>query len=84
MVFELNNSGATGYIILQLIVEGMICQGEFRKGLVKFWLGNSGNSVISVKDKDLTNLKMYVEGIYFFKGQKNNYKATKYQVSVVQ
>ena len=41
-------------------------------------LGNSSNFAISVKGKGLTNVKMYVERIFFQK-VKFDYKATKYK-----
>ena len=44
--------------------------------------GNSGISSISVKGKGLANVKIARER--FFPKVKFNYKATKYQVSVVQ
>ena len=47
---------------------------------IEFFSGKFG---ISVKGKGLTNVKMYVERIFFQK-VKFDYNATKYQVSVVQ
>ena len=37
--------------------------------VIEFFSDSSGNSVISVKGKGLTNVKMYVEGKVFSKGK---------------
>ena len=56
-----------------------------KQSIVKSYSGNSGNSSISVKGKGLTNIKMYVERKgFFFQKVKFTYKATKYEVSVLQ